>query len=36
MVLECCNFDVTVTLDSCLGNKSDIFHYNNRNNQLER
>jgi len=22
--------------DSCLGNKSDIFHYNNENNQLKR
>jgi len=25
-----------VTPDSCLGNKSDIFHHNNKNNQLER
>jgi len=25
-----------VTLDSRLGNKSDIFHHNNENNQLER
>jgi len=25
-----------VTPDSCLGNKSDIFHHNNENNQLER
>jgi len=25
-----------VMLDSCLGNKSDIFYYNNENNQLER
>ena len=25
-----------VTLDSCLDNKSDIFHHNNENNQLER
>jgi len=22
--------------DSCLGNKSDIFYYNNENNQLKR
>ena len=22
--------------DSCLSNRSDIFHYNNKNNQLER
>jgi len=22
--------------DSCLGNKSDIFYHNNKNNQLER
>jgi len=22
--------------DSCLGNKNDIFHHNNKNNQLER
>ena len=26
----------TVTLDSHLGNKSDIFHHNHENNQLER
>jgi len=25
-----------VMLDSCLDNKSDIFHHNNKNNQLER
>jgi len=25
-----------VMSDSCLGNKSDIFHHNNKNNQLER
>ena len=25
-----------VTPDSCLGNKSNIFHHNNKNNQLER
>jgi len=25
-----------VTLNSHLGNKSDIFHYNHKNNQLER
>jgi len=25
-----------VTPDSCLGNKSDIFHHNNKNNQLKR
>ena len=25
-----------VTLDSCLGNKSDIFYHNNENNQLEK
>jgi len=25
-----------IMLDSCLGNKSDIFHHNNKNNQLER
>jgi len=25
-----------VMLDSCLGNKSDIFYHNNENNQLER
>jgi len=27
---------VVVTPDSHLGNKSDIFHHNNKNNQLER
>jgi len=26
----------SVMPDSCLGNKSDIFHHNNENNQLER
>jgi len=26
----------TVTLDSHLGNKSDIFHHNDKNNQLKR
>ena len=25
-----------VTPDSCLDNKSDIFHHNNENNQLKR
>jgi len=29
-------FKSVVTPNSCLGNKSDIFHHNNKNNQLER
>jgi len=28
--------DTSVMPDSCLGNKSDIFYHNNKNNQLER
>jgi len=31
--IKCLN---AVMLDSRLGNKSDIFHHNNENNQLER
>jgi len=29
------DFDVVMP-DSCLGNKSDIFHHNNENNQLKK
>jgi len=30
------NVNSAITPDSCLGNKSNIFHHNNKNNQLER